>query len=86
MVRDKIFHSSRKKTGGSEPSESTASSRGGLSVWSHFRHSQKSSNAGLRRGKARTLHKREKKLSTTMMYKIRGEIRCLWNSKRFLSS
>lgn len=45
MVRDKIFNSSRKKTGGSGPSESTASSRGGLQVpvvgWSHFRHSKK---------------------------------------------
>ena len=35
--------------GGSEPSESEASPSGGLSVWSHFRHSKKSCNARLRR-------------------------------------
>lgn len=31
------------------------SDSGGLSVWSHFIHSKKSSNARLRRGKAITL-------------------------------
>ncbi|KAI3729899.1 hypothetical protein L6452_18571 [Arctium lappa] len=38
------------KTGGSEPSESKASSSGGLSVWSHFIHSKKSSNADFMSG------------------------------------
>lgn len=45
MVKCKIFHYSGKKTGGSERSESKASSSGGVSSWSHFslfhRHSQK---------------------------------------------
>lgn len=45
MVRGKISHYSGQKAGGSERSESKASSSGGLSSWSHFslfhRHSQK---------------------------------------------
>ncbi|KAK7375864.1 hypothetical protein VNO78_35177 [Psophocarpus tetragonolobus] len=36
------------REGGSEPSESTASSSGGLSVWSHFRHTRLANGVGIR--------------------------------------